>query len=123
MPFLPTLYKLRKTRLFGRNSFRFIGSLKLDVSRNPIHCDEKIQWIKMGEQQGWIDFRYQNQQLHPRYHFAPPTCLNYQGLRHEVTLRGRTKRLSMRAPNPDRYPPYSVVDLDPLGPIRKYGLK
>ena len=61
---------------------RCVGSLELSLSGNPLHCDEKMQWIKLGEQQGWINLH--GWTIHHNYvplHSAlPPTCVNYPDL-------------------------------------------
>ena len=48
------------------------------MGNNPLICDERIKWMKYGEQQRWLSFNYYypNQQVNTHY---PPHCENFPG--------------------------------------------
>ena len=50
----------------------------ITLTSNPFECDDRMQWIKIGEQQGWLTFDDPNSRtiFWPRAN--TPTCANYR---------------------------------------------
>ena len=58
------------------------GYLHLSLDGNPLHCDERMTWIKIGQEEGWIEFDDS---------YSPPECENYPGVPwNNITLPGNT---------------------------------
>ncbi len=39
----------------------------MSLQGNPLFCDQRMKWIQLAEQDGWISFP----------HFGKPVCINY----------------------------------------------
>ena len=56
----------------------------LSLSQNPLVCNERMKWIQIGEQEGWIYWP------EPRSFLQKPKCTNNNEVWDNITLPGET---------------------------------